>query len=77
MLLPDKIISETEMTRTMWIAYKWQDVRTICDNEAKYLFCGLREISEAGEAAKNYDVWHKSASYEIGLDKKEDNVAGN
>jgi len=70
MLLPREVVPQSEMTKTKWIAYKWEDVRTIVDSEAKYLCCGLRDISEAKIAEQDFEVWHKSIIHEVKLDKK-------
>lgn len=52
-----ELIPQSKMTRNLWIAYKWVDVRGAMDIEAQYSCAGLRDISESVTAAASFDIW--------------------
>jgi hypothetical protein len=59
-----KTVKRSEMCRDWWIHYRWSDVRTIEAEEPLYLNCGLRPISEAVEAAAQFDTYFYGKSAE-------------
>jgi hypothetical protein len=62
MLKPEGVIPQSKMIRNEWITFKWINVSTYLDEEPKYIYNGFREISEAAEVAKQWDIYDKSYS---------------
>ncbi len=49
-------VKHSDMKRTWWIYYKWEEVTALEDNEPMYLNVGIRPINEATEAADQFDT---------------------
>ena len=61
MNFPDKPVLQSEMKRNEWITYKWVNIHFFSEAEPRWLCTGLREISEAVEAAKQFDEYWKAS----------------
>ena len=58
---PDGECSFCNMTRSLWVTFSWENVRTIADKEPVYICTGLRPIEQAEQAARDFDImWSNS-----------------
>lgn len=66
MIVPEQV-RHLEMCRHWWIAYKWEVVQNVGDEEPLYIRSSFRPINEATNAAAEFDELWKTG---LLLDKK-------
>ena len=69
--IPKDVVPIQEMTRDKWIFFTWANVGSI---QPVYLCMGMRDISEADTAAKQFDAWVQASRAQIETRTKNENT---